>query len=67
MSDAEENPEKKSGSGKLLAGIVIGGAIASVLGLHLAPKKTKKAIKNKAKKVWGKIEDKIHELEENEE
>ena len=67
MSDENENSEKKSGAGKLLTGLVIGGAIASVLGLHLAPKKTKTALKKRAKKMWEKIEDKIHELEEKEE
>ncbi len=63
MSDEEKN----SGGGKLLAGLVIGGAIASVLGWKHAPKKTKRALKQKAKKVLEKIEEKIHELEENEE
>lgn len=67
MSDEDRNSEKKGSGHKLLAGIVIGGAIASVLGLHLAPKKTKKLLKKKAQKVWRKIEDKVHELEENEE
>lgn len=67
MSDEQNNSDKKSGSGRLLTGLVIGGAIASVLGLHLAPKKTKKALKEKAKKLLEKVEDKIHELEENEE
>ncbi len=66
MTDSNENPEKKS-TGKLLAGLVIGGAIASVLGLSLTPKKTQKLLKKKARRIWGKIEDKIHELEENEE
>jgi len=67
MNDENSNDEKKIGSGKLLAGLVIGGAIASVLGLHLAPKKTKKLLKKKAKRVLEKIEEKIHDLEENEE
>lgn len=66
MTNLDENSEKKSG-GKLLAGLIIGGAIASVLGLHLTPKKTQNLLKKKARKVWGKIEDKIHELEESEE
>jgi gas vesicle protein len=65
MSDDENC--KKSGSGKLLAGLVIGGAIASVLGWKHAPKKTKKVLKQKAKKILEKVEEKIHELEENEE
>jgi len=67
MSNDEKNNEKSSGAGKILTGLIIGGAIASVLGLHLTPKKTKTAIKKKAKKIWEKIEDKIHDLEENEE
>ncbi|MFH0834034.1 MAG: hypothetical protein V2A63_01430 [Patescibacteria group bacterium] len=67
MSNEDSNDEKKSGAGKILTGLIIGGAIASVLGLHLAPKKTKTALKKKAKKIWEKIEDKIHDLEENEE
>ncbi|MFA6458167.1 MAG: YtxH domain-containing protein [Patescibacteria group bacterium] len=66
MINSNENPEKKSG-GKLLAGLIIGGAIASVLGIHLTPKKTQNLLKKKARRIWGKIEDKIHELEENEE
>ena len=66
MTDSNENPEKKS-TGKLLAGLVIGGAIASVLGFSLTPKKTQTLLKKKARRIWGKIEDKIHELEENEE
>jgi len=67
MNDENSNDEKKDGSGKLIAGLVIGGAIASVLGLHLTPKKTKKALKLKARKVLEGIENKIHELEESEE
>jgi gas vesicle protein len=67
MDNSNSNDEKKSGSGKLLTGLVIGGAIASILGLHLAPKKTKKALKSKAKKILERVEGKIHELEENEE
>ncbi|MFH0776756.1 MAG: YtxH domain-containing protein [Patescibacteria group bacterium] len=67
MNDSNSSDEKKSGGGKLLAGLIIGGAIASVLGLHLAPKKTKTALKQKAKKVWDRIEAKIHDLEEKEE
>ncbi len=53
--------------GKLLAGLVIGGAIASVLGLRLAPKKTKRALKKRAQQLLEKVEEKINELEENEE
>ncbi len=67
MHDADSNNKKRSGSGKLLTGLIIGGAIASVLGWKHAPKKTKKILKQKAKKVLGKIEEKIAELEENEE
>lgn len=39
---------------KLIAGIIVGGAIASVLGLALAPKKTRKAIKDGAKDLIDK-------------
>jgi gas vesicle protein len=67
MNDSNSHDEQKGSSGKLLAGLVIGGAIASILGLHLAPKKTKKALKSKAKKILEGVENKIHELEENEE
>lgn len=67
MADESENTEKKGGGGKLLAGLIIGGAIASVLGWKHAPKKTKKAIKKKAKQALQKIEAKIKELEEDEE
>jgi len=66
MTDENENSEKK-GSGKMIAGLVIGGAIASVLGLRLVPKKTKKVLKKKLKATLNKIENKIHELEDNEE
>ncbi len=66
MNEENKNSEK-GGGGKLLAGLVIGGAIASVLGLKFAPKKTKKILKKKAKQALEKIEKKIHELEENEE
>ena len=67
MTDENSNPEKKKGSGKMIAGLVIGGAIASVLGLRLAPKKTKKALKKKLKATLDTIEEKIHDLEEKEE
>ena len=66
MSDENENSGKK-GSGKMIVGLVIGGAIASVLGLHLAPKKTKKLLKNKLRVTLDKIENKIHELEDDDE
>jgi gas vesicle protein len=48
----EDQPKKSRV--KLIAGIIVGGAIASVLGLALAPKKTRKAIKDKAKEVFDK-------------
>ncbi|MFH1375821.1 MAG: hypothetical protein ABIH35_04095 [Patescibacteria group bacterium] len=67
MADESENTEKKGGGGKLLAGFIIGGAIASVLGWKHAPKKTKKVIKKRVKQVLQKIEEKIRELEEDEE
>jgi gas vesicle protein len=62
----DKNPGKKSSS-KLLVSLIIGGAIASVLGLGLAPKKTKKLLKKNAKNVWNKIENKINELEDDNE
>lgn len=54
-----ENPKKKSG-GKLLAAIVIGGAIGSVLGLAFAPNKGTQ-FRKKMKDMSGKALDKIKE------
>lgn len=45
------NTPKKSNTGKIIAGLVIGGALGSLLGLVLAPhegKKTRKLLKEKA-------------------
>jgi gas vesicle protein len=61
MSDEKSN----SGMGKLLAGLLIGGAIGSVLGLALAPhdgKKNRKIMQEKAEEA-AKLGQKI--LEEN--
>lgn len=51
----EENNDKKSGAGskldKLIMGVILGGAIGSVLGLTLAPRKgkeTREIIKQKS-------------------
>lgn len=60
---SEQKPT--SGVGKLLAGILIGGAIGSILGLALSPndgKKNRKLIKEKAEEA-AKLGQKI--IEEN--
>ena len=49
-----------SGFGKIIAGIVIGGAVGSVLGLTLAPhtgKKTREMIVKKANETIEKIKE----------
>jgi gas vesicle protein len=66
MSDKPNIPKKKS-VGKLIAGLVIGGTIGSVMGLAFAPQKgnrTRKVLKEKAEKALGegkKIVEKIRE------
>ena len=58
-----ETPKKKSG-GKLLAAIVIGGAIGSVLGLAFAPNKGtqfRKMMKDMSGKALEKIKEKMDE------
>ncbi len=47
----EEKKKKKGGLLKILTGMVVGGAVGSILGLTLAPRKgkeTRKAIKDKS-------------------
>jgi gas vesicle protein len=63
----KEEKNKKSG-GKMLAAIVVGGAIGSVLGLAFAPnkgnkfrKKMKAKIKEVGEDALEKIKDKIDE------
>jgi len=63
-------PPQKSKKGvkktldKLLLGVVIGGAVGSILGVTLAPKsgkETRKMISQKSSKTWQKISRVIEE------
>ncbi len=52
-----EDKSKKKGLFKILSGVVVGGAIGSILGLTLAPKKgseTRKKIKDKSMELFLK-------------
>ena len=54
MDENSNNPQdkkKKKGS-RMVASLIIGGAIGSILGLTLAPKKTRQALKEKGGKVF---------------
>jgi gas vesicle protein len=54
MSDLPEIPKKKRRLGGIIATLVIGGAIGSVVGMSLAPqsgKKTREDLKKKGEKI----------------
>lgn len=61
----KENKEKKQGGlDKILLGIVLGGAIGSVLGIGLAPKKgsdTRKLISKKANQFYKDAKEAVQE------
>ncbi len=64
------NNNKKIGKGvfKVLTGVVVGGAIGSILGLTLAPKKgseTRKVIRDKSMEMFLEGKDKIKEVKNN--
>lgn len=59
-----KNIKKKKGVFKILTGIVVGGAIGSILGLTLAPKKgkdTRKALREKSMKLFLKKKEKTND------
>ena len=67
----DENKKKKKGKGllKMLTGMVVGGAIGSILGLTLAPKKgteTRKAIKEKSMELFLKGKEQFEAEKEKE-
>ncbi|GEM_PF-2484920 len=67
---ADENQKKKSHIDKLVMGAIIGGAIGSVVGMSIAPKKGKETreylarrgrdIIDKGKELSGKVNEEIH-------
>ncbi|HEY5714705.1 MAG TPA: YtxH domain-containing protein [Candidatus Gracilibacteria bacterium] len=64
-SPSETPPKKRRGS--WLMGLLVGGAIGSVLSILFAPdagKQTRKKAADGSKKVWGQIKRVIDELSE---
>jgi len=58
----EPEKKKKKGLLKMLTGVVVGGAIGSILGLTLAPQKgkeTRKAIKDKSMELFLRGKDQL--------
>lgn len=54
-SDSLEPKKKKEGkTGKLLTGIIIGGAVGSVLGITLSDKDNRDFVKKKSRETWQK-------------
>ena len=61
----EENKKKQKYLDKLIMGAVLGGAIGSVLGLSLAPKKgkeTREIIAQKSSEIIYKVKDGVHDI-----
>lgn len=59
-----QQPKKQSNLDKILMGVVLGGAIGSVLGVGLAPKKgadTRKDISKQANKIFKGAKDAVND------
>ena len=60
--EKSEQPKKKSTIDKLIMGAIVGGAIGSVVGMNLAPKKgkeTREYLTQKGKEIGSKIQNEI--------
>ncbi len=72
MKDVIEQAPKKGLRKKidrLLLGVVVGGAVGSILGVALAPKsgkETRKIVTDRSRETWKKISDIIEEREARE-
>ncbi len=70
MTDTEANPGKVKSMRKkidrLLLGVVVGGAVGSILGITLAPKsgkETRELVGNRSRETWNKISAVIEKQE----